>query len=80
MAVTKIYQSAFSLLSLFVDFRPARSTYRQEEYMRNDTDAEVPNDNLDVLVAAIVDRLLEFRRVRSVEHPQNEFDFARWDT
>ena len=48
--------------------------------MRNDTDAEVPNDNLDVLVAAIVDRLLEFRSVRSVEHPQNEFDFARWDT
>jgi len=48
--------------------------------MRNDRDAEVLTENLDVLLAAIVDRLLEYGNDRNAEHRQNEFDFARWDT
>jgi len=47
--------------------------------MRTDRDAENVTDNLDVLVAVIVDRLLRYRGDRD-EKPQDEFDFARWDT
>ncbi|HYS53349.1 MAG TPA: hypothetical protein VER58_06250 [Thermoanaerobaculia bacterium] len=48
--------------------------------MRNDRDADLASENLDVLVAAIVDRLLERGIDHKVEHPLDEFDFARWDT
>lgn len=44
-----------------------------------DAQTEMAGENLDVLVGAIVARLLANNREQNIE-AQDEYDFARWDT